>query len=81
MRTSTLLPIMATLAMPVLGGPIAYGICQAGCASLAVACYSGAGAIFGTIAAAAAPPAILACNAAQGTCFAGCAAALLLPTP
>jgi len=28
-----------------------------------------------------APPAILACNAAFGTCMASCAAALALPTP
>ena len=54
-----------------------------GCNALAVACYSGAGATFGTIVAAvAAPPAILACNAALGTCSAACATvALLAPTP
>ena len=30
-------------------GPLAGAICSAGCASLAVACYAGAGAVFGTV--------------------------------
>ncbi len=38
-------------------GPIAYGICQAGCAGLVVTCYSAAGATFGTVVAAAGAPA------------------------
>ncbi|KAF7793897.1 hypothetical protein EIP86_005019 [Pleurotus ostreatoroseus] len=61
----------------VSAGLIAYGICQT------VACYAGAGFTFGTVVAAAlAPPAILACNAALGTCSAACATvALLAPTP
>ncbi|KAF8869836.1 hypothetical protein BD779DRAFT_640049 [Infundibulicybe gibba] len=46
------------------GGPVAYGICQTGCNSLAVACYAAAGFTFGTVIAAPATPAvILACNA------------------
>ncbi|KIM37591.1 hypothetical protein M413DRAFT_448389 [Hebeloma cylindrosporum] len=67
----------------VQGGPIAYGICQTGCNAVVVACYSAAGATFGTVVAAiAAPPALLACNAALGTCSAACATvALLAPTP
>ncbi|KDR81157.1 hypothetical protein GALMADRAFT_136196 [Galerina marginata CBS 339.88] len=67
----------------VSAGPIFYGICQTGCNAVAVACYAGAGATFGTVvAAAAAPAAILACNSALGTCSAACAAVTLLaPTP
>ena len=58
------------------GGPLAYGICQTGCNSLAVACYAAAGATFGTVTAGAGvPAAILACNAALGTCMAACVAA------
>ncbi len=30
-------------------GLVAYGICQAGCAALVVACYAGAGVVFGTV--------------------------------
>ncbi|KAF7309383.1 hypothetical protein MIND_00309100 [Mycena indigotica] len=70
---------------PVLveAGPIAYGICQTGCNTVAVACYAAAGFTFGTVvAAAAAPAAILACNSALGTCSTACATvALLAPTP
>ncbi|KAJ7359841.1 hypothetical protein DFH08DRAFT_952947 [Mycena albidolilacea] len=64
-------------------GPLAYGLCQTGCNSLAVACYAGAGLTFGTVVAApAAPAAALACNAALGTCCATCATvALFAPTP
>ncbi|KAF8211017.1 hypothetical protein K438DRAFT_2011435 [Mycena galopus ATCC 62051] len=64
-------------------GPIAYGLCQTGCNTVAVACYAGAGLVFGTVVAApAAPAAALACNAALGTCSATCATvALLAPTP
>ncbi|KAF9537400.1 hypothetical protein CPC08DRAFT_600393, partial [Agrocybe pediades] len=67
----------------VSAGPIAYGICQTGCNTVAVACYAGAGFTFGTVvAAAAAPAAVLACNAALGTCSAACATvALFAPTP
>lgn len=63
-------------------GPAAYGICQAGCAAIAVACYAAGGAVFGTVTAGAAiPAAIVACNAAFGTCQAACWAALIAPTP
>ncbi|GAA6028274.1 hypothetical protein JCM8097_006951 [Rhodosporidiobolus ruineniae] len=60
---------------------LGYGICQAGCASLVVACYSAAGAVFGCVAAVAAPPAILACNSAFGSCQAACVVAGLAPIP
>ncbi|ESK93305.1 proteophosphoglycan 5 [Moniliophthora roreri MCA 2997] len=65
------------------GGLIAYGLCQTGCNTVAVACYAAAGFTFGTVVAAiAAPPVILACNAALGTCSAACAAtALIAPIP
>ena len=54
-----------------------------GCNIVAVACYAGAGATFGTVVAAPATPAvILGCNAALGSCSAICASvALLAPTP
>ena len=64
-----------------LAGPIAYGICQAGCASVVMACYGAAGAVWGATLGAGAPPAVLACNSAYGTCQAACAAVLLSPTP
>ncbi|KXT13730.1 hypothetical protein AC579_10095 [Pseudocercospora musae] len=78
--TKITLPIMASLAPLVMAGPAAYGICQAGCAGVAVACYSAAGFVFG-VALPAAPPVILACNAAFGGCQAACWAALVAPTP
>ncbi|KAF7289020.1 hypothetical protein HMN09_01349900 [Mycena chlorophos] len=75
--------VFAAVASTVQAGPLAYGICQTGCNTVAVACYAGAGLTFGTVvAAAAAPAAALACNAALGTCSAACATvALLAPTP
>ncbi|KAJ7743748.1 hypothetical protein B0H14DRAFT_3897621 [Mycena olivaceomarginata] len=64
-------------------GPIAYALCQTGCNTVAVACYAGAGLVFGTVVAApAAPAAAIACNVALGTCSATCATvALFAPTP
>lgn len=64
-------------------GPIASGICYAGCAAVTVACFSAAGFTFGTVPGAiiAATPALAACNAAFGICEAACVAALVLPTP
>jgi hypothetical protein len=71
------------LAHQVTAGPIAYGICQSGCAALVVSCYSAAGAVFGTVTVGVGvAPAILACNTAFGACSAKCAAiGLLAPTP
>ncbi|KZP33060.1 hypothetical protein FIBSPDRAFT_847674 [Athelia psychrophila] len=72
---------VAAVATPALGGPLAYALCQTGCNGLAVACYAGAGFTMG-VAIVAAPPAIIACNLALGTCMATCATvALLAPTP
>ncbi|PPQ74615.1 hypothetical protein CVT24_004161 [Panaeolus cyanescens] len=81
LATSTVVA-MTLLPATVSAGPIAYGICQTGCNAVVVACYAAAGVTFGTVAAALAPPAIVACNAALGTCSATCATvALLAPTP
>ena len=54
-----------------------------GCNTVAVACYAGAGFTFGTVTAGVGvPAAILACNAALGTCSSACATvALFAPTP
>ena len=63
------------------------GICAdgsfLGCNAVAVACYAGAGFTFGTVTAGVGiPAAIVACNAALGTCSAACATvALFAPTP
>lgn len=71
--------LLATLTY---AGPLAYGICQTGCNSLAVACYAAAGATFGTVTGGAGiPAAIIGCNAALGTCMGLCIAAGCAPTP
>lgn len=73
-----------------IAGPFAaltaYGLCQTGCNTVAVACYAAAGATFGTVTAGAAiPAAVVACNAALGVCMAACAgitiAGAAAPTP
>ncbi|KAF4567255.1 hypothetical protein EYR40_006252 [Pleurotus pulmonarius] len=84
MHFSKLAPaaVVLTALSGVQAGIIAYGICQTGCNVVAVACYAAAGFTFGTVAAPAAPAAILACNAALGTCSSACATVgLLAPTP
>ncbi|KAF8226621.1 hypothetical protein L208DRAFT_1301080, partial [Tricholoma matsutake] len=75
--------IAALAATPsVYAGPIMYAICQTGCNTLAVSCYAAAGFTFGTVAAPAAPAAILACNSSLGVCSAACSTvALCAPTP
>jgi len=63
-------------------GLASYGICQAGCASIVTACYTGAGAVFGTVTAeVGTPAAIIGCNSAFGKCQAACIAAGLAPIP
>ncbi|KAH6902112.1 hypothetical protein BKA70DRAFT_1157425 [Coprinopsis sp. MPI-PUGE-AT-0042] len=80
--TSIAVASLVAFAGQVSAGPIMYGICQTGCNVVAVACYAAAGATFGTIAAPAAPAAILGCNSALGSCSAACATvALFAPTP
>ncbi|KAL3122511.1 hypothetical protein niasHT_003047 [Heterodera trifolii] len=67
---------------PAIGGPAAYGVCQAGCSAVVVACYAAAGAVFGTVTAGIGTPhAILACNTAYGSCQSACWTALFSPTP
>ncbi|KAF9042500.1 hypothetical protein BJ165DRAFT_268954 [Panaeolus papilionaceus] len=78
-RTFTSAALLAMALLPTVNaGLITYGLCQTGCNTLAVACYAAAGFTFGTIAAPLAPPAIVACNGALGTCSATCAAITLL---
>ena len=62
-------------------GPAAYGICQAGCSSVVMACYAAAGFTWGATLGATAPASVIACNTAYGACQAACAATLLAPTP
>lgn len=62
----------------VQAGPIAFGVCQAGCATLAVSCYAAAGAVIGTVLA---PGALVSCNTAFGTCSAACTNAFWVPVP
>lgn len=78
---TTLFVLLALLVTPTHSGPLGYGVCQAGCSGVVVACYSAAGFVFGTVCVLAAPPAILQCNAAYGTCQMACAATLLAPVP
>lgn len=80
MQLTKFIPL-ATIITTTLAGPAAYGICQAGCATVAVACYAAAGAVMGVTYGAAATPAVLSCNAAYGTCQGACWAALAAPTP
>jgi len=59
---------------PALAGPAGYGVCQAGCAALVMACYSAAGFTCGATLGASASTSIVACNTAFGSCQAACAA-------
>ncbi|KAF4954314.1 hypothetical protein FGADI_5337 [Fusarium gaditjirri] len=73
---------IASFSTTAVAGPIAYGVCQAGCASVAMACYAAGGATWGATAGATAPATIAACNSAFGVCSAACAqTALIAPTP
>ena len=64
-------------------GLTAYGICQAGVAGVAVACFAAVGFTFGTVPGAviAATPALPACNAAYAAGYAACSPLLIAPTP
>ena len=72
--------ISLTLACTASAGPVGYGICQAGCSTVVMACYSAAGFTWGATLGASAPATIIACNTAFGSCQAACAAVLLAPT-
>ncbi|EWG55340.1 hypothetical protein FVEG_13353 [Fusarium verticillioides 7600] len=82
MKPLHLLVTITSFSTTVVAGPIAYGVCQAGCASVAMACYAAGGATWGATAGATAPATIAACNSAFGVCSAACAqTALIAPTP
>lgn len=83
MRLSLGFPLIAllNLAGEAGAGPVGYGVCQAGCAGVVMACYSAAGFTWGATMGVSAPATILACNSAFGSCQAACAAVLLAPTP
>ena len=82
MRSSFIFPALVAMLGTASAGPLAYGICQAGCSGLVVSCYAAGGLVFGTVTGGAGAPAVaLACNASYGACQAACAAAILAPTP
>lgn len=81
MKIQTFFSLGLVLMSRVLAGPAAYGVCQSGCASVVMACYSAAGFTWGATTGASAPPSIAACNTAYGTCQAACAATILGPAP
>jgi len=82
MKAISFLTIIAGFSTTARAGPIAYGVCQAGCASVVMACYAAGGATWGATAGATAPATIAACNSAFGVCSAaGAATALIAPTP
>lgn len=81
MRLNNLLVNVLALVSYAVAGPAAYGVCQSGCAGLAMACYAAGGATWGATFGATAGPTIVACNSAFGICSAKCAALLLAPTP
>jgi len=74
----------------VIAGPLSalasYGVCQSGCNTLVVSCYTGSGLVFGTVTGGAGiPVAAAACNAGLGVCMGSCAsitiAGIVLPSP
>lgn len=81
LQLPVLLATTVILATPSVAGPAAYGVCQAGCASVVMACYAAAGFTWGATLGATAPASIIACNSAYGACQTACAAVLLTPTP
>ena len=81
MKISTNLAISSLLTSIVSAGPAGYGVCQAGCSGVVMACYSAAGFTWGATLGATAPASIMACNASYGACQAACAAVLLTPAP
>lgn len=69
--------ILASTATPALAGPLAYAICQKGCAGVVMACYAAAGATWGATLGLNAPATVIACNASFGACSAACAVVAL----
>ncbi|KAF7923799.1 uncharacterized protein EAE98_007617 [Botrytis deweyae] len=79
--SSSSILLIAVFAGITTAGPIAYGVCQSGCAAVVMACYGAGGATWGATAAATAPATIVACNTAFGVCSAKCAVLLAAPIP
>ncbi|KAL2820147.1 hypothetical protein BDW59DRAFT_174604 [Aspergillus cavernicola] len=79
LSTSAVLSLLLVTSK-VNAGPAAYGVCQAGCSAVVMACYAAAGFTWGATMGASAPASVIACNSAFGTCQAACAAVLLAPT-
>lgn len=79
---AALLLVLACCAETVRAGPVAAGICYAGCGGLVTACFAAAGFTFGTVPGAVigAVPALTLCNTAFAACEAACMAALFTPT-
>ncbi len=73
--------LLAVFISDASAGPVGYGVCQAGCSAVVMACYGAAGFTWGATLGATAPASIIACNTAFGACQAACAAVLLAPTP
>lgn len=81
MRITTISIAFAANVLPVVAGPALYGVCQAGCAAVVMACYGAAGATWGATAGITAPASVVACNAAFGKCSLACYLAAGAPTP
>ncbi|KAI5802037.1 hypothetical protein FPQ18DRAFT_251069 [Pyronema domesticum] len=83
MKVSALtLTVAAMFASSVTAGPLAYAACQAGCATVVMACYTAGGATWGATLGATAPATIIGCNSAYASCQAVCASvALFALTP
>lgn len=75
--------ILFLLVTSTSAGFTAVGICYAGCAVLACACFGVTGYKFGTVVRAeiAAVPALAICNAAFSKCMSACWVAIGIPTP
>ncbi|KAH7233981.1 uncharacterized protein BKA55DRAFT_522900 [Fusarium redolens] len=69
MKLLSVVTTLAILSTTVSTGPVAYGVCQAGCAGVVMACYGAAGYTWGATVGATAPATIIACNSAFGTCI------------
>lgn len=77
-----LIVVLAMFIQIAQAGLSAYEICQTGCNTVWVECVAAAGGTAGvSTGGVGVPAAILACNAAQGTCMVACVAAGAAPTP
>ncbi|KAH8600237.1 hypothetical protein B0O99DRAFT_612058 [Bisporella sp. PMI_857] len=79
--SSSTITLLMAFTPPIAASLIGYGVCQAGCSTVVMACYGAAGFTWGATLGATAPATIIACNSAFGTCQAACAAVLLVPLP